>query len=387
MAEKRDYYEILGVSRNASQDEIRQAYRKLAIKYHPDKNPGSKEAEEKFKEVTEAYEILSNPEKRTQYDQFGHRAFQYAGAGGGYGFGGMDLHSAEEIFRSFMEDSGGGLFEDFFGDIFGTTTTKRSRRRRVSRGSDLEMGMEISLEEAAFGTHRTVRVPRYEICPDCKGEGTRPGTARVSCPQCGGMGQVRTTTGFLSIARACPRCQGEGEIIQTPCPACRGQGRVKVERKIDVKIPAGAEAGTRLRITGEGEAGYRGGPRGDLYILIYVKKHPVFSREDNDVLCEVPISFAQAALGDEVEVPTLDGKVKMKVPAGTQSGKIFRLRGKGITDLHGYGKGDELVRVTVEVPTKLNSQQKQLLKEFAASGGGFTPAINSFIEKIKGMFK
>lgn len=386
MADKRDYYEVLGVSRNASQDEIRQAYRKLAIKYHPDKNPGNKEAEEKFKETTEAYEVLNDSQKRAQYDQFGHAAFQYAGTGG-YGFGGMDLHSAEETFRSFTEDFGGGLFGDFFEDIFGTTTTGRGKRRRVRRGSDLEMSMEISFEEAAFGTQNTVRVPRYEACSNCRGEGTKPGTAKVSCPQCGGMGQVRTAAGFLSIARTCPRCQGEGEIIQTPCPECRGQGRVKVERKIDVKIPPGVETGTRLRITGEGEAGHRGGPRGDLYILIYVRKHSVFTRESNDILCEVPISFAQAALGDEVEVPTLDGKVKMKVPSGTQSGKIFRLRGKGISDLRGYSKGDQLVRVIVEIPAKLNLRQKQLLKEFAASGGGFTPAINSFIEKIRRMFE
>lgn len=386
MAEKRDYYEVLGIDRNASEDEVKRAYRKLAMKYHPDKNSGDKGSEDKFKETTEAYEVLSNSEKRTQYDQFGHNAFQYAGSGG-QGFGGMDLHSAEEIFRSFAGDSGGGIFGDFLGDIFGASSGGGGGRRRVRRGSDLEMSMEIGFEEAAFGTEQTVRVPRNEACSNCKGEGAKPGTGKVTCPQCNGAGQVRTMTGFLNIARTCPRCQGEGESIKTPCPECHGQGRVKIERKIDIKIPAGVESGTRLRITGEGEAGHRGGPRGDLYILIYVKKHSIFSRKGNDILCEVPITFTQAALGDEVEIPTLGGKVKMKVPPGTQSGKIFRMRGRGVSDLRGYSKGDQMVRVIIEVPMKLNSKQKQLLKEFAATGGGSTPAISSFIENIRRMFE
>jgi len=386
MAEKRDFYEVLGLSRDASQDEIKSAYRKLAMKYHPDKNPpGSKEAVEKFKEVTEAYEILSDPQKRAQYDQYGHAAFQYQGAGS-HGFGGMDLNDAEEIFRSFMQGFGGGIFDDFFGDVFGTSST-RGRRHRANRGSDLEMSMEISFEEAAFGTNKAVKVPRYEACPNCKGEGAKPGTKKTVCAQCGGSGQVMRSAGFLSIASACSRCQGEGEMIQTPCNECRGQGRVKVERKIDIKIPGGVESETRLRISGEGEAGRGGGSRGDLYILIYVKKHPIFTKEDNDILCEVPISFAQAALGDDIEVPTLEGKVQMKIPPGTQGNKIFRLKGKGTNDLRDYGRGDELVRVIVEVPTKLNQKQRELLKEFADSGGGSTPTIDSFLEKIKGIFK
>lgn len=386
---KRDYYEILGISRGASEDEMRSAYRKLAMQYHPDKNQGNnKEAEAKFKEVTEAYEILSDSQKRAQYDQFGHDAFKYAGAGE-HGFGGMDLNEAEDIFRSFMEGfggGGGGGLEDLLGGIFGSTSS-RGRGRRVSRGSDLEMSIEIGFKEAAFGIAKAIKVPRYEICNNCKGDGAKAGTSRTRCSQCGGRGQVMSSAGFFSIARTCPRCQGEGEVIQMPCPQCHGQGRVKVERKIDVNIPAGVETGTRLRISGEGEAGRRGGARGDLYILIYVKKHPIFTKDGNDIMCEVPISFAQAALGDEVEVPTLEGKVKMKVPAGTQNGKVFRLRGKGVSDIRGYTRGDELVNIAVEVPTRLNSKQKQLLKEFADSGGGFTPTINSFIEKIKGAFR
>jgi len=383
---KRDYYEILGVTKNASDDQIKKAYRSLALKYHPDRVTDDKkeEAAEKFKEATEAYEILSDSQKRTQYDQFGHQAFQYGSSGGGF----SDMAHAEEVFRSFMEGfggGGGGIFDDLLGGIFGGSTG--GGRRKSRRGSDLEMSIEISFEEAAFGISKTAVVPRYETCTTCNGEGAKPGTSRKRCSQCDGKGQVMSQAGFFSVARTCPQCQGEGEVIETPCPECRGRGRVKVERKIDVKIPAGVDTGTRLRITGEGEVGMRGGGRGDLYILIYVKKHPIFMREDNNVLCELPISFTQATLGDEVDVPTLTGNVKMKIPAGTQNGKGFRLRGKGIADIHGYGKGDQLVRIMVEVPTKLSSKQKNLLKEFDESGGGTTPSINSFIDKIKGAFK
>jgi len=381
---KRDYYEILGVSKGASQDEVKKAYRKLALKYHPDRvAPDEKTgAAEKFKEATEAYEVLSDSQKRQQYDQFGHSAFQ-AGAGA-QGFGGME--HAEEVFRSFMEGfGGGGMFGNLFEGVFGGSTG--SRRRGSRRGSDLEMSMEISFEEAAFGTEKKIRLPRHETCTKCNGEGAKPGTGKSRCKDCGGRGQVMSQAGFLNIARTCPRCQGEGEIIDTPCPECRGTGRVKVDRKIDVKIPPGVDNGTRLRVSGEGEAGPRGGTYGDLYILIYVRKHSIFEREGDTIICNLPINFVQATLGAEVEVPTLYGKVKMKIPQGTQSGKLFRLRGKGITDIRGYSKGDQIVRVVVEIPTKLTTKQRQLLREFDSSGGGSTPAINSFMNKIKGVFK
>lgn len=381
---KRDYYEILGVNKNASADEIKKAYRALAFKYHPDKNQDNKEAEERFKEVTEAYEVLSDSQKRAQYDQFGHEAFRYAGVGTGtYGFGGIDLEEALRAFREAFE--GESIFENFFGfgDIFGTSTRRRGRRR----GRNVELSTEISFENAAFGTTRTVKVARYENCDICKGSGAKPGTYRATCPDCGGSGRVSTSTGFFSISRTCPQCEGEREIIKTPCKNCRGEGRVKVEKRLEIKIPAGIESGIRLRISGEGEAGQRGGPRGDLYLLIYVKPHEIFQREGNDIICEVPITFSQAALGDEVNVPTLEGKVKMKIPTGTQSGKIFRLRGKGITDIHGYGKGDELVRVIVETPIRLNAKQKQLLREFAELGKDATPGVKSFIDKMKKLFK
>ena len=384
----RDYYEILGVNKNANADEIKKAYRTLAFKYHPDKNQDNKKAEEKFKEVTEAYEVLSDSEKRTQYDQFGHEAFKYAGAGAGagaYGFGGgIDL---EEALRAFREAfSGESTFGEFFdlGDIFGTSTRRGTSGRR---GRNLQLSMEISFEDAAFGTKRTVKLARYENCDTCKGSGVKPGTSKATCSECGGSGKISTNTGFFSISRSCPNCQGEGEIIKTPCKSCRGEGRVKEERKLEIKIPAGVESNTRLRISGEGEAGPRGGTRGDLYVLIYVKAHEIFQREGNHILCEIPITFIQAALGDEIGVPTLDGKVKMKVPAGTQSGKVFRLRGKGIPDVHGYSKGDEFVRIIIETPTKLNTKQKQLLKEFAESGNGTTPGVKSFMEKVKKLFK
>ena len=383
MAEKHDYYETLGLSRDASEKEIKTAYRKVALKYHPDRveEADKKRATEKFKEVTEAYEVLSDSQKRAQYDQFGHSAFQYGN--GSAGFGGME--HAEEVFRSFFGEGGGGIFGDIFGDFFGGSSARSSHGS--NRGSDLEMSMEISFKEAAFGVEKTIKVPRYERCSACKGQGTAPGTKKISCVQCAGTGQIRQQAGFLSIARACTRCQGQGEIIQTPCPQCRGEGRVKKEKRIEVQVPAGVNTGTRLRVSGEGEAGRGGGAHGDLYILIYVKKDSIFTRDENDILCEVPITFSQAALGDDIDIPTLSGKAKMKIPAGTQSGKVFRFRGKGINDLHGYGKGDELVRIIVEVPTKLDSRQKELLKEFDKSGGGTTPLINSFIDKLKGVFK
>ncbi|MDD5503762.1 MAG: molecular chaperone DnaJ [Candidatus Omnitrophica bacterium] len=383
---KRDYYEILGVARSASEDEIKKAYRKLALKYHPDRVQESekKQASEKFKEATEAYEVLGDTKKKAQYDQYGHSAFQ-----NGFGAGPGNMEHAEEVFRDFMSGfggAGGGIFGDIFDGIFGEGVSS-GRRQGPRRGNDIEMSMEIEFEESAFGVEKKIKLPRYEACPACKGQGAKPGTGKSRCSYCGGSGQIRSQSGFLSIARVCPRCQGEGEIISSPCTECRGTGRIKQERKIDVHIPAGVDTGTRVRVHGEGEAGAKGGGRGDLYILIYVKKHPLYKRDGNNVICELPISFSQAVLGDETDVPTLYGNVKMKIPAGTQPGKTFRLREKGIVDVHGYGKGDQLVRIVIDVPVKLSARQKELLKEFDALGGRSTPGINSFMDKIKGAFR
>lgn len=379
---KRDYYEILGLKKGASKDEIKKAYRNLALKYHPDRVSADqkKEAEERFKEISEAYAVLSDDTKRAQYDQFGHAGID-------------SRYSYEDIFRgadfsSIFEDLGfgGSIFEDFFGgfNIFGGGGT--THRKAPRRGSDLQYDLEVTFEEAALGTDKTIVVPRYETCLDCKGTGSAKGTSLVKCTTCGGTGQIRTQHGFGFIfARTCDKCRGSGEIIKTPCARCSGSGRITVERKINVKIPAGVETGSKLRMSQEGEAGLRGGSRGDLYLAIYVKPHEIFGRQDNDITCEVPISFVMAALGGEIDVPTLaGGKVKMKIPTGTQSGKIFRFKGKGIKDLYGGGYGDELVRIVVETPTNLNAAQKKALQEFARlSGEEISPITKSFMDKIK----
>lgn len=383
---KRDYYEILGVSKSASKDDIKRAYRSLALKYHPDRVPADKkkEAEEKFKEISEAYAVLSDDQKRAQYDQFGHAGID-------------SRYSSEDIFRgadfgSIFEDMGfgGGIFDDIFENFgFFSGQPGRQSSRRTRRGSDLQYDIEISFEDAAFGAERTIAIPRHEACPECKGDGAKPGTKRHSCSVCGGAGKttVQHAFGFI-VTTTCPKCRGEGSSIKTPCPKCSGSGVVAVERKIHVKIPAGVQDSSRLRLSGEGEAGAKGGPRGDLYVVIYVKPHPIFSRHENDILCEVPISFVRAALGAEIEVPTLEGKVKMTVPSGTQSGKIFRLKGKGIADLYGRPRGDEHVRVIVETPARLNAQQKKLLEEFARiSNEDVNPLSKSFMDKLKEMFK
>ena len=350
---KRDYYEVLGVPKTASADEIKKAYRRLALKYHPDRNKGSKEAEERFKEAAEAYAILSDAQKRTQYDQFGHSL-------GGSGFQGFE--GFEGAFQGFG-DVFGDLFEDFFGG--GGARRGSARSQRGIRGADLEYAVQISLEEAARGKEATVEFPRAERCETCGGTGAEPGTERTICSECGGQGEVRFSQGFFSMRRTCSRCHGEGKQITKPCRACRGGGRVKKTRKLNVKIPPGVEDGSQLKISGEGEAGERGGPNGNLYVYVNVKQHPIFERAGNDILIEAKIGFHQAALGTQIEVPTLDGKVRLKIPAGTQPGKVFRLKGKGISDLRGYGVGDELVRIHVEIPERLSNEERRLLEEYA----------------------
>ncbi len=386
MPEKRDYYEILGVQKGASADEVKTAYRRLALKYHPDRNPTDKKAaEEKFKDLSEAYAVLSDTQKRAQYDQFGHSGID-------------SRYTSEDIFRgadfsSVFEDMGmGGVdLEDLLGGIFGGGIFGGGGRRSSGgrrRGSDLQFDLEINFNEAASGAAKDFVLPRHEVCPSCKGEGTAPGSSRTTCPKCGGAGQVQSSQGFMIFSRACDKCGGEGSTITKPCPKCRGGGRVVVDRKITVKIPAGIENGMRLRVAGEGEVGQRGGQRGDLYVLIYVRPHEIFERHGSDVTCEVPISMVDAALGTEVEVPTLDGKVQMKVPAGTQSGKIFRLRDKGIKDIHTGVRGDEHVRVIVETPIITSDNQKRMLQEFGrASGEDTFPKSASFIRKLKSFFR
>lgn len=386
MPEKRDYYEILGVGKDASQEAIKKAYRRLALKYHPDKNPGNKDAEERFKEVSEAYEVLSDSQKRATYDQFGHAGLQGAFTGGGFNW--SDFTHFDEFGDIF------GNLNDFFRG-FGMDTTifdegwgRTGRRRGPSRGSSLQYELEIDFEESAFGVEKSIEISRYEVCSTCKGSGAKPGSKKVDCPACDGRGQILTSSGFFSISRTCDHCGGEGKIVKTPCPKCDGQGRVEVTRSIKVKIPAGVHTGSRLRIQGEGEAGLRGGGRGDLYVYIKVKPHPIFQRKEYDIICEIPISFPQAVFGAEIEVPTLNSRVKMKIPEGTQSGKIFRLKGKGIPRLDGYGKGDEFVRVKIETPVNLDKRQKTVLKEFAdACGDNVNPMRKSFVEKVRRWLK
>lgn len=387
---KRDYYDILGISRTASSEEIKKAYRRLAVKYHPDKNPGNqKEAEDKFKEVSEAYKILSDPKKRQIYDQYGHAGLEAeVGGGTGAGFGGFDF----DPFKIFDEVFGrGSSGEDFFGDFFGGRRTYQdggAQYREAQPGSNLHYRLEISFEEAAFGTEKDIRLSRYEKCQTCGGGGVKPGSHPRVCPTCKGTGYVRINQGFFSISRTCTHCQGRGTIVDNPCKDCRGTGRIKKSHKIKVKIPAGVDNDSRLRLRGEGEAGVRGGPPGDLYITLRVRAHPIFKREENTVICEVPITFTQAALGDEIRVPTLDGNVRLKIPPGTQTNKIFRLKGKGIPYLNSYGRGDQWVKIVVETPVSLSNDQKELLKRFEELGrGNGQPKVKEFFNKIKRIFK
>ena len=389
---KRDYYEILGISRNAAVDDIKKAYRNLALKYHPDRVSADKkkEAEEKFKEMSEAYEVLIDPKKRSTYDQFGHAGIDSSfSRPGGFDFS-QDFHHFDDLKNIFGEFDLGELFRNFGvgGDASGGTYGGPGRRAGLGRGSDLEYQIEISFEEAASGTEKTITIPRYETCEECGGTGAKPGSKKERCSSCGGRGQVSSSSGFFNIVRTCDRCGGEGIIIKTPCVYCNGRGRAKTKRNITVKIPAGVDSGSRLRVRGEGEAGERGGKRGDLYLLIYVRPHEIFERHESDIYCEIPVDFAAAVLGGEVEVPTFEGKIKMKIPAGTQSGRIFRLRGKGIARLHDYGRGDQLVKVQIDVPINLTQEEKKALKDFAKiSGQNQGPLSQSFTEKMQRLFR
>jgi molecular chaperone DnaJ len=372
---KRDYYEVLGVERNASEEEVKRAYRKLAVKFHPDKNPDDPHAEERFKEIGEAYDVLMNADKRAAYDRFGHAAFaQGTAARGGF-------HDPFDIFREVFGGAGGGIFETFFGGV-GTRAEDRQR------GSDLRYDMQIELEEAAFGVQKEIEIQKLDTCDKCQGSGAESGSRTINCPACGGRGQVISSRGFFQVSQTCPRCRGIGQIIEKPCRQCHGEGRVERMSRIMLKVPPGIADGSRLRSSRNGEAGTRGAPHGDLYVVVHIKEHKVFQREDDDLYCEVPIPFSSAALGGEVDVPTLEGKANLKVPAGTQSGQIFKLRGKGIVNVNGRERGDLLARLIVEVPTRLNAEQRQKLEEFSGlCGEENTPMRKSFFERAKEFFR
>jgi molecular chaperone DnaJ len=373
---KRDYYAVLGLEKGAGDEEIKKAYRKMAVKFHPDKNPGDKTAEEQFKELGEAYEVLSDPQKRALYDQYGHAAFdRRAGAGFGRGAG---FHDPFEVFREVF--GGGNIFDDLFGG-------GRSDPAGPRRGDDLRYDMEITFEEAAHGCDKEITVSKPERCETCEGTGAESGSKASPCTQCGGRGQVISSRGIFSIAQTCPRCQGAGRVIDKPCKSCRGAGRVERTSKIKIRIPPGVDAGSRLRSSGNGEAGNRGGPAGDLYVVLHVKPHEIFQRDGDDLLCEVPVGFVQAALGAEISVPTLTSAATIKIPPGTQPGTMFRIKGKGVKNIQGYGHGDLHVRVNVEVPTQLSHEQKAKLQEFAElCNGKESPLSQSFFEKARKLF-
>lgn len=374
---KRDLYEILGLEKNASAEEIKKAYRRLAMKFHPDRNPDDKDAEQKFKDAKEAYEILSDDKRRAAYDQFGHAGVDpQAGMGGGAGFG-----------------AGGGSFSDIFGDVFGDIfgAGRGGGGGRQSRGADLRYNLDLSLEEAVHGTTVKIRVPTLVSCSGCDGTGAKRGTSPVTCSTCGGHGQVRMQQGFFSLQQTCPRCRGTGKIVSNPCGTCNGMGRVQEYKTLSVKIPAGVDTGDRIRLAGEGEAAEAGGMPGDLYVHVKVKPHEIFSREDNHLFCEVPISFGTAVIGGELDVPTLDGRVKLRIPPETQSGKVFRLRGKGVKSVHGGDTGDLLCRVVVETPVNLSRKQKDALAQFeeAMKEGGekHSPRSSSWFDGVKKFFE
>ena len=369
---KRDYYEILNVAQNASETELKKAYRRLAMKYHPDRNPGDQVSEEHFKEAKEAYEVLSDPQKRAAYDQFGHAGVDQSIGGGAGGFG------------------GGAGFSDIFGDVFGDIFSGARGANRY-RGADLRYTLELSLEEAVFGTNAKIRIPTLVICDVCDGNGAKPGTKPSTCSTCNGIGQVRMQQGFFSIQQTCPRCQGRGVIITDACGKCRGAGRVEEHKTLSVKVPAGVDTGDRIRLSGEGEAGEKGGPSGDLYVQIRVKPHAIFNREENNLYCEVPISFTTAALGGELEVPTLDGRVSLKIPSETQTGRVFRIRGKGVKPVRGGATGDLLCRAVIETPINLTKAQKELLEQFAETmekgGQKHAPQERGWLDGVKKFFE
>jgi len=370
---KRDYYEVLGVNRNASEAELKKAYRRLAMKYHPDRNPGDSVAEDNFKEAKEAYEILSDAQKRAAYDQFGHAGVDPSAGGGGFG--------------------GGPNFSDIFGDVFGDIFGggRGGGGQRVYRGADLRYNLELTLEEAVRGTTVKIHVPTLVHCDSCGGSGAKKGTNPSACPTCGGHGQVRMQQGFFAVQQTCPRCRGRGTIISDPCGECHGRGRKQEQKTLSVRVPAGVDTGDRIRLGGEGEAGENGGPPGDLYVHVMVKEHPIFTREDNHLFCEVPISFTTAVLGGELDVPTLDGKVVLKIPPETQTGKMFRLRGKGVKPVRGGTVGDLLCRVQIETPVNLTGRQKELLEEFEQSLGEnvnrHNPRATSWLDGVKKFFE
>ena len=372
---KKDYYEVLGVNRDASDEDIKKSYRKLAMKFHPDRNPDNPKAEEQFKEAKEAYETLSDGQKRAAYDQYGHSAFEAGGMGGGNPFG--------------AGGAGAGNFDfgDIFGDIFGGG---RGGRSQAQRGSDLRYNMEITLEEAARGAEKQIRIPVMEECGTCSGSGAKPGTSATTCQTCAGHGQVRMQQGFFSVQQTCPRCHGSGKHIPSPCKECHGSGRIKKQKTLEIKIPAGIDNGMRLRHSGHGEAGSHGAPHGDLYVEIHIKQHSVFQRDGDDLHCEMPISFSTAALGGEIEIPTLDGKASIKIPSETQSGKIFRLRGKGIKGMRTHAHGDLHCHVIVETPSNLTDRQKELLREFeeisSKDSARHSPRAKSWMGKVKDFF-
>ena len=376
---KRDYYEILGVERGASDEELKKAYRKQAVKFHPDKNPGDKAAEENFKQLGEAYEVLSDPQQRAVYDRHGHAAFDKRAGGGGFGRSQQAHHDPFDIFREVF--GGGSILDELFG---GGSRDPNAPQR----GDDLRYDLEITFEEAANGCEREIAVTKPARCNDCSGTGAEPGSKVRGCTTCGGRGQVISSRGIFSVAQPCPHCRGAGRVIEKPCHTCRGAGRLDQPSKIKLRIPAGVDTGSRLRSSGNGEAGSRGGPSGDLYVVLHVKPHGLFQREGDDLLCEIPVDFVQAALGAEIEVPVLGGKTEIKIPAGTQPGTMFRLKGKGIRNVQGHGQGDLHVRINVEVPTQLTGAQKAKLQEFAElCNGKESPMRESFFEKAKSLFQ
>lgn len=381
---KEDYYELLGVAKNASEEDLKKAYRKKAVQYHPDKNPGNKEAEEMFKKISQAYEVLKDPEKRAAYDRYGHAAFEGPGAGAGRrGPGGGGFHDPFDIFREVFGGAGGGGGGGIFDEMFGGGGSRDGGRD----GADLRYDLEITLEEAAGGVEKEISFRKAVTCERCDGSGAEPGSKRTTCPTCRGAGQIRRSGGIITFTQTCPTCGGAGTRVEKACSACRGEGRVPKTTKLNVRIPAGVDTGSRLRSAGNGEAGASGGANGDLYIVLAVKEHEVFERQGQDLFCEIPIKFTLATLGGTIEVPTLFGKASLKIPAGTQSGTTFRLRGKGMPSLRGGAQGDQLVRVHVEVPSSLTGEQRRLLEEFArVSGDADEPVARSFFEKAKKFF-